>query len=715
MVERRKLDAVGGFDESFVVGGNDVDLCLRLTAAGHRSLCVPHVRAACTTSRPAATRSTLPAGDFERSRPGLRRLPHRGRPVLQPRPDAGGHRPARCAAPASPAGHEPLGPQARALRLDASRARGPTEAGYAYFRARRRRRNLADDELELTRVRPARPGAAITTSTRRTPGAQRRGGGAAGERSAPHDIALAPVVPALVPPRHRRRRPHRPALRRPLRAPARRGQPLLRLRPRRRRRDAADVAARHRGRVSRRWPARRHVAAAEPLGAQRRRHRHGLAQRVPARAPPRQRAPSSSSSRTTSPPSTRRARRAPCSSRRRGWGCPGSSTRPGLADVYRGYGNRGACRSCPAVDLDRYHPPAAAAADGPVRVFFYGRPSQARNAFGLGPGRAAGRQAPLRRARARSSAPARTGARASTGSPTCSTTSASSRDLDAVAELYRSCHVGLCFMLTPHPSYQPLEFMASGMATVSNDNPHTGWLLRDERELPAGAGPAERGGRPGGAPGRGPRPARAPGRGGPRRGQRPRAGRSRSSACGRRSRPARSCSRAGPSLRRGVCRRSLSARRERRSRWRRTEESEGMPFGLFKSDIDVTVALDRDVAVPGDRAGRHGDDRGEADKRTRGARVELRYVNEYLEDGAQLQLQPLLRPDRGAQGDLCRRRPAAGHARGRAVHLRHPPGAPGRARRRAAQLDARRRHGALGGGGDRRPPARRATRPPRAP
>jgi GT2 family glycosyltransferase len=43
MVERAKFETVGGFDEGFVVGGNDVDLCLRLTAGGHRSLAVPHV------------------------------------------------------------------------------------------------------------------------------------------------------------------------------------------------------------------------------------------------------------------------------------------------------------------------------------------------------------------------------------------------------------------------------------------------------------------------------------------------------------------------------------------------------------------------------------------------------------------------------------------------------------------------------------------------
>ena len=51
--------------------------------------------------------------------------------------------------------------------------------------------------------------------------------------------------------------------------------------------------------------------------------------------------------------------------------------------------------------------------------------------------------------------------------------------LDDVAALYRSCDIGLVFMHTKHPSYQPFEFMASGMATVSNINPATSWLLRD--------------------------------------------------------------------------------------------------------------------------------------------------------------------------------------------------------------------------------------------
>jgi GT2 family glycosyltransferase len=65
MVERAKFAAVGGFDESFVVAGNDVDLCLRLTAAGHRSLCVPHASLLHDESRSRGTH--IDPGDFVRS------------------------------------------------------------------------------------------------------------------------------------------------------------------------------------------------------------------------------------------------------------------------------------------------------------------------------------------------------------------------------------------------------------------------------------------------------------------------------------------------------------------------------------------------------------------------------------------------------------------------------------------------------------------------
>jgi GT2 family glycosyltransferase len=65
MVAKDKFDAVGGFDESFVVAGNDVDLCLRLTAAGHRSLCVPHAVLVHDESR--SRGSHIDPADFVRS------------------------------------------------------------------------------------------------------------------------------------------------------------------------------------------------------------------------------------------------------------------------------------------------------------------------------------------------------------------------------------------------------------------------------------------------------------------------------------------------------------------------------------------------------------------------------------------------------------------------------------------------------------------------
>ena len=90
MVERRKYLEVGGFDESFQVGGGDVDLCLRLTAAGYRSLCVPATR---VIHEESATRdpARIPPGRLRGVAPQLRCLPHRGRSLLPPGADPPGH------------------------------------------------------------------------------------------------------------------------------------------------------------------------------------------------------------------------------------------------------------------------------------------------------------------------------------------------------------------------------------------------------------------------------------------------------------------------------------------------------------------------------------------------------------------------------------------------------------------------------------------------
>jgi hypothetical protein len=160
------------------------------------------------------------------------------------------------------------------------------------------------------------------------------------------------------------------------------------------------------------------------------------------------------------------------------FGFPGIVNTPGLAEVYRSYGNP-AVSFVPAVDLHRYHPATEPRPPGaPVRVFFYGRPTTPRNAFGLG----IAALAKLKRdygdrveviCAGENWNPAQFGL---TGRIQNLGVLGS---LDEVAALYRSCDIGLAFMQTKHPSYQPFEFMASGMATVSNINPATSWLLRD--------------------------------------------------------------------------------------------------------------------------------------------------------------------------------------------------------------------------------------------
>jgi glycosyltransferase involved in cell wall biosynthesis len=58
------------------------------------------------------------------------------------------------------------------------------------------------------------------------------------------------------------------------------------------------------------------------------------------------------------------------------------------------------------------------------------------------------------------------------------------------AALYRQCDIGLTLMMTKHPSYLPLEFMASGLLLVTNDNPvHSGLLQHGQNCLLAPATP----------------------------------------------------------------------------------------------------------------------------------------------------------------------------------------------------------------------------------
>lgn len=113
---------------------------------------------------------------------------------------------------------------------------------------------------------------------------------------------------------------------------------------------------------------------------------------------------------------------------------------------------------------------------GPTRVFFYGRPGSDRNAFELG-------VAVLRKLKQELGSKVEILSAGERWRPEDFDLTGIVNNLgvlpyEKTAELYREIDVGLCFMFTKHPSYLPLELMASGATVVTNDNPANHWLLQ---------------------------------------------------------------------------------------------------------------------------------------------------------------------------------------------------------------------------------------------
>jgi GT2 family glycosyltransferase/glycosyltransferase involved in cell wall biosynthesis len=135
----------------------------------------------------------------------------------------------------------------------------------------------------------------------------------------------------------------------------------------------------------------------------------------------------------------------------------------------------------PCVDTAMFHPaPEPTDAVGkPFRVFFYGRPNNPRNGFELG-------AEALRRLKKRLGSKVQIVAAGEYWRPADFglegvVDNLGLLDMAQTAALYRECHAGLVLMFTRHPSYLPLEFMASGCLTVTNWNLVTGWLLHNEK------------------------------------------------------------------------------------------------------------------------------------------------------------------------------------------------------------------------------------------
>lgn len=159
------------------------------------------------------------------------------------------------------------------------------------------------------------------------------------------------------------------------------------------------------------------------------------------------------------------------------FGFMGIVNTPGLLDAVKSRHKLSGTSFVPAID-PRYYYSGKRKANKRLRIFFYARPNNPRNAFELG-------ILIIRQLIEKY------------GDKIEIVTAGANWDesqyelkgkitnlgllngLNEVGDLYRSCDIGFVYMLSKHPSYQPFEFMACGMATVSNRNEDNLWFLKD--------------------------------------------------------------------------------------------------------------------------------------------------------------------------------------------------------------------------------------------
>ena len=160
------------------------------------------------------------------------------------------------------------------------------------------------------------------------------------------------------------------------------------------------------------------------------------------------------------------------------FGFNGLCNSQGVAGAYRSYGNQHILGFDPAVDRTIYYPLDRPRDRNRIRIVFYGRPTNVRNAFVLG------EQALMEIKSIYGDDVEIITVGAAYGDDATPLSGAAYNlgvlpSLESVAQLYRTCDIGLVFMFSKHPSYQPLEYMASGCVTVTNINEANTWLLRD--------------------------------------------------------------------------------------------------------------------------------------------------------------------------------------------------------------------------------------------
>jgi glycosyltransferase involved in cell wall biosynthesis len=150
---------------------------------------------------------------------------------------------------------------------------------------------------------------------------------------------------------------------------------------------------------------------------------------------------------------------------------------PGLKDAVLSQHDMTGVAFSPGVDRAVYYPPAHPqnVAEYPIRVVFYGRPAVPRNLFELGVDT-------LREMKRVFNDKVDIVVVGSPHAPV--RLDFESRWLGYLpyketGKLYRSAHVGIALMATPHPSYLPIQLMACGTVPLAIQSPYTHWLLDD--------------------------------------------------------------------------------------------------------------------------------------------------------------------------------------------------------------------------------------------
>jgi hypothetical protein len=148
-----------------------------------------------------------------------------------------------------------------------------------------------------------------------------------------------------------------------------------------------------------------------------------------------------------------------------------------LRVLYQDRYNGEAVAFTPQVDRQVFHPGPTEQRWPRARVFFYARPDNPRNAFELS-------AAALKRLKHRLGSSVEILCAGAEFDPKPYGLEGVVEPLgwlpyEQTGDLYRTCHVGLSSMLTPHPSYLPFELMACGALVVALNNEANDWLLED--------------------------------------------------------------------------------------------------------------------------------------------------------------------------------------------------------------------------------------------